>query len=156
MKGRPFEVRHCSSTFIDLMRNQNFSTFPSSIFPLCHGPNQKNKHGYKYMCQSCMHDGSRPSSMSQTIYCQTLPTFSCVLTAFCISSSREISQTVRTLGPHIYSRNVDIHRLWQHIPRFLMHFLDKNMLLTKHCKVCLHFKPSYAKPEDTQIVFYNH
>ena len=114
--------------FIDLMRNQNFSTLPSGIFPLCHGPNQKNKHGYKYMCQSCMRDGSRPSSMSQNyIYCQTLPRFSCVLTTFCIPSSREneISQTVRTLGSHIYSRNVYIHRLWHDISRFVMHFFRK-------------------------------
>ena len=51
-----------------------------------------------------MHDGSRPSSMSQNyIYYQKLPRFSCVLTAFCIPSSREneISQTVQTLGSHI-------------------------------------------------------
>ena len=95
------------------------------------------------MCQSCMHNGSRPSSISQNYkYCLKLPRLSCALTAFCIPSSHEneISQTVRTLETHIDSRNVDIHRLRMTFPSFDA-FLRQNILLTKHwkCKFCLHF-----------------
>ena len=90
VKGQLFKFAIFLLIFIDLMRNQNFSTLPSGVFPLCHSPKQKNKNGYKYMCQSCMHDGSRPSIMSHNyIYCQKLPRFSCVLTAFCLPSSCE-------------------------------------------------------------------
>ena len=84
------------------------------------------------------------SSMPQNyINCQKLHRSSCVLTTFCIPSSRanKISQTAQPLGSHIYSTNVDIPRLWHDISRLLMHLSDKNILLMKHwkCKVCLYF-----------------
>ena len=68
------------------------------------------------------------------IYCQKLPRISYVLTAFYLSPLREneISQAAQSLRSQIYSRNVDIHRLWQDIPRFFFHFLAKSILLTKH------------------------
>ena len=73
----------------------------------------------------CIMVGDTSSMPQNYINCQKHHRFSGVLTAFCIQSSRgnKISQTAQTLGSHIYSTNVDIHRLWHDIPRFFDAFL---------------------------------
>ena len=126
------------------MRNQNFSTFPQWFFPSTTFPIKTTNKAATICVSSVWMLVEDISSMRQNyINCQKLHWSSCVLTAFCIPSSREnkISQTAQTLGSHIYSRNIVIPRLWHDISRFLMHLFDKNILLMKHwkCKVCLHF-----------------
>ena len=55
---------------------------------------------------------------------------------------KKIWQNAQTLWPHIYTTNVEIRRLWHDIPRFFVHFLEKQIFLLKHrkCKVCLSFQ----------------
>ena len=55
---------------------------------------------------------------------------------------KKIWQNEQTLWPHIYTTNVEIRRLWHDIPRFFVHFLEKQIFLLKHrkCKVCLPFQ----------------
>ena len=66
------------------------------------------------------------------------------LTASNTPSLREkkIWQNAQTLWPHIYTINVEIRRLWHDIPRFFVHFLEKQIFLLKRrkCKVCLPFQ----------------
>ena len=117
-------------------RQPNFFNPSLSDFFFMQHSQSKEQTCHKYMCQSCMHDGSRPSSMSQNyIYCQKLHNFHHVK----IKKARLHKLTALILF-HIYSTNVYIHRLWHDIPRFFMHLLDKNILLMKHwkCKICLH------------------
>ena len=111
------------------------------------------------LCASvCIMVGDSSSMPQNYINCQNLHRFSCVLTAFSIHLSRgnKISQTAQTLGSHIYSTNVDIHRLWHDIPRFLMHFLDKYIYCSRNTEIARFvyiLGSSNAKPEDSQIVF---
>ena len=120
---------------INLMRHQNVSTLPSGIF-LCVTVSIKRANMVTILCASrvCIMVGDTPSMPQNYINCQKLHRFSCVLLAFSIPSSRgnKISQTTQILGSPNYSTKVDIHRLWHDIPRFLMHVLDKYMLLMKH------------------------
>ena len=66
------------------------------------------------------------------------------LTASSTPSLREkkIWQNAQTLWPHIYTTNEEFRRLWNDIPRFFVHFLEKQIFLLKHrkCKVCLPFQ----------------
>ena len=66
------------------------------------------------------------------------------LTASSTPSLREkkIWQNAQTLWPHIYITNEEFRRLWHDIPRFFVHFLEKQIFLLKHrkCKVCLPFQ----------------
>ena len=143
-KGRPFEVRHFSSYFHWTDVQPNF--FNPSLWDFIFMPqSQSQKQTWLQIYVSVVYAWWQQTFQYVTqlyILSKTSQIFMC-FNSFCLPSPREneISQTVRTFGSHIYSRNVYSHRLWHDIPRFVMHLLETNILLTKHwkCEVCLHF-----------------